>query len=287
MAPCALTPKTKADPSRFTVEETSVVGHDGTPIPLSIVSPAGAPRDGRRPTILIGYGSYGVAIEPTFMADYLPWVERGGVLAIAHIRGGGELGAAWHAEGQKMTKLNTIFDFIACGQHLVDAGYTDPHHLAAMGGSAGDITVGMAMNLRPDLFGVVLDDSGMADMMRFETEPNGPPQTVEFGSLKTREGFRGLYAMSPYIHVRDGVRFPAVLLCPGGNDPLVSPWHSAKMAARLQAATSSRRPVLLRVDYGAGHGAIGAAASQRQALIADQMAFALWQMGEPGFSLMR
>ena len=287
MAPCALTPKPKIDLSRFTVEETSVVSFDGTLVPLSIVSPTGAPRDGRRPTILIGYGSYGAAIEPTFMADYLPWVERGGVLAIAHVRGGGELGAAWHAEGQKLAKLNTVFDFIACGQHLVDTGYTSPARLAAMGGSAGGITVGRAMEVRPDLFGVVIDDSGMADMMRFETEPNGPPNTVEFGSIKTRDGFRGLYAMSPYIHVREGVRYPAVLLCAGANDPLVSPWHSAKMAARLQAATSSHRPVLFRVDYNTGHGAIGVAASQRQALLADQMAFALWQMGDHWFSLAR
>ena len=287
LAPCALTPKPKFDPSRFKVEETFVVSHDGTLVPLSIVSLAGKALDGRRPTILLGYGNYGISFQPTFMSEFLPWVARGGVLAVAHVRGGGELGAVWHAEGQKLKKLNTIFDFIACGQHLVDAGYTVPHHLAAMGGSAGGITVGMAMDLRPDLFGVVLDDSGMADTLRVETEPNGPTQTVEFGSLKTRDGFRSLYAMSPYLHIRNGVRYPAVLLCAGANDPRVAPWHSAKMAARLQTATTSHRPVLFRVDYNAGHGAIGVAASQRQSLLADQMAFALWQMGEPGFSLAR
>ena len=208
-------------------------------MPLSIVTLAGIPRDGHLPTILYGYGSYGVSLEPTFMPFFLPWVERGGVLAFAHVRGGGELGADWHTEGQKLKKLNTILDFLACGQHLVDAGYTDPHHLAAMGGSAGGITVGRAMEVRPDLFGVVIDDSGMADTLRTETEPNGPPNTVEFGSVKTRDGFRGLYAMSPYLHVRDGVRYPAVLLCAGANDPRVAPWHSAKMAARLQPSPRS------------------------------------------------
>ena len=287
LASCALTPKPKFDPSRFRVEEVSVVSQDGTLVPLSIVSLAGKPLDAPRPSILTGYGNFGFSFKPTFIPELLPWVERGGVLAIAHVRGGGELGATWHTEGQKLNKLNTIFDFIACGQHLVDAGYTTPPRLAAMGTSAGGITVGMAMDMRPDLFGVVIDDSGMADTMRFETEPNGPPNTVEFGSMKTRDGFRGLYAMSPYLHIRDGVRYPAVLLCAGANDPRVAPWHSAKMAARLQAATTSHRPVLFRVDYNAGHGAIGVAASQRQSLLADQMAFALWQMGEPGFSLAR
>jgi prolyl oligopeptidase len=135
---------------------------------------------------------------------------------------------------------------------------------------------------RPDLFGVILDLVGMSDTLRFETEPNGPPNVSEFGTVKTEAGFHALYAMGAYEHVRDGTAYPAVLFSTGANDPRVAPWHMAKMAARVQAATSSGRPVLLRVDYDAGHG-IGSTRSQREALQADLWSFALWQMGDPAF----
>ena len=138
------------------------------------------------------------------------------------------------------------------------------------------------MTWRPDLFAVVLDQVGMSDALRTETEPNGPPNVPEFGSVSTEAGFHGLYAMSAYAHVRDGVPYPAVLFTTGANDPRVSPWHMAKMAARVQAATSSGKPVLLRVDYDAGHG-MGSTRAQRNAELADLMAFSLWQMGDPAF----
>ena len=203
-------------------------------------------------------------------------------MAVAHVRGGGEYGEDWHLAGQKATKLNTVFDFIACAQYLVDQHYTAPKYLAGRGGSAGGITVGGALTWRPDLFGVILDQVGVSDSLRWELTPNGPPNIVEFGSVKTEQGFHDLYAMGAYLHVHDGVAYPAVLLATGANDPRVAPWESTKMAARLQAATSSGRPVLLRIDYDAGHG-FGSNASQGENQTADLWSFSLWQMGDPQF----
>ncbi|MDE2146640.1 MAG: S9 family peptidase [Burkholderiales bacterium] len=272
----------KIDVSAMEAREVFATSYDGTRIPLSLIYRRDLVRDGSHPVLLIGYGSYGISLEPRFSATRLAWVERGGVVAIAHVRGGGEYGEGWHAAGQKLTKLNTVFDFIACAQYLVDAHYTVPARIAANGGSAGGITVGGALTWRPDLFGVVLDEVGMSDTLRAETEPNGPPNVPEFGSVATESGFHGLYAMSPYVHVRDGVRYPAVMFSTGANDPRVAPWQMAKMAARVQAATASGRPVLLRVDYDAGHG-IGSSASQYESSLADLWSFALWRMGDPAF----
>ena len=270
------------DTSQFEAQEVFATSYDGTRIPLSILHRKGIALDGSHPTILEGYGSYGVSLEPGFNPTNLAWMERGGIVAIAHVRGGGEYGEAWHMAGYKQSKPNTVLDFIACGQYLVDEHYTSSARLAGEGGSAGGITVGGALTWRPDLFGVILDLVGMSDALRFETEPNGPPNTVEFGSTKTESDFHGLYAMSTYVHVRDGVAYPAVMFSTGANDPRVAPWQMAKMAARVQAATSSKRPVLLRVDYDAGHG-IGSSNSQYENELADLWSFSLWQMGDPEF----
>ncbi|HEX4583374.1 MAG TPA: prolyl oligopeptidase family serine peptidase [Burkholderiaceae bacterium] len=272
----------KVDTSELEAKEVFAVSYDGTRIPLSVIYKKGIQPDQTHRTLLRGYGSYGISLEPSFEPTILAWVERGGVLAVAHIRGGGEYGEDWHRAGFMLTKTNTIFDFIACGQYLVDAHYTSPKLLGAIGGSAGGITVGGALTWRPDLFGVILDLVGMSDALRTETEPNGPPNVSEFGSVESEAGFHGLYAMGAYEHVRDGTPYPAVMFSTGVNDPRVSPWHMAKMAARVQAATSSHKPVLLRVDYDAGHG-IGSTRSQRETLQADLWSFALWQMGDPQF----
>lgn len=277
-----LIPASKVDTSELEAREDFAVSYDGTRVPLSIIYKAGIQLDQSHPTMLRGYGSYGISLDANFDPTILPWVERGGVFAVAHVRGGGEYGEDWHRGGFMLTKSNTIFDFIACGQHLVDAHYTSPKLLAAIGGSAGGITVGGALTWRPDLFGVILDLVGVSDALRSETEPNGPPNVSEFGSIKTEAGFHGLYAMSSYEHVRDGTPYPAVLFSTGVNDPRVAPWQMAKMAARVQAATTSHRPVLLRVDYDAGHG-MGSTRSQRENLQADLWSFALWQMGDRQF----
>jgi prolyl oligopeptidase len=263
-------------------KEVFAESYDGTLIPLSIIYRKGIKLDGTHPTIMEGYGSYGISLEPYFSRTWVAWIERGGVVAYAHIRGGGEYGEDWHKAGQKLTKLNTVLDFIACGQYLVDQHYTSPKFLAGQGGSAGGITAGGALTWRPDLFGVILDDVGMSDALRAETTPNGPPNVPEFGTVATEDGFHGLFAMSPYHHVRDGTAYPAVLFTTGANDPRVASWEVAKMVARVQAATTSGRPVLLRVDFDAGHG-MGSTLSQREQEVADQWSFTLWQMSDPAF----
>lgn len=279
-----LIPPTHLDLSQAESKEVFAVGADGTRIPLSIVYKKGLKLDGTHPTMLMGYGSYGLSFDPNWLpaALSLSWIERGGVVAVAHIRGGGEYGESWHRAGQKSTKLNTIFDFIACGDYLVEQHYTSPKLLAAWSASAGGITVGGALTWRPDLFGVIIDKVGMTDTLRFETTPNGPPNVSEFGSVKTEDGFHDLYAMGAYQHVRDGTAYPAVLFSTGANDPRVAPWEVTKMTARIQAATVSGRPVLLRIDYDAGHG-MGSTESQFEREFADYWSFTLWQMGDPQF----
>ena len=277
-----LRPESKIDASNFESSEVFATSYDGTRIPLSIIHKKGLVLDSSHPTILDGYGSYGATQEPNFSGVRLAWLERGGILAIAHIRGGGEYGEDWHRGGMMRTKLNTVLDFIACGEYLVDHHYTTSKLMAAEGVSAGGITVGGALTWRPDLFGVIIDQVGMSDALRSETEPNGPPNTSEFGSIANENGFHGLYGMSAYAHIRDGVAYPSVIFVTGANDPRVAPWHMLKMTARLRAATSSDKPILLRIDYDAGHG-MGSNVSQREVERADLWSFALWQMGDAAF----
>jgi prolyl oligopeptidase len=262
--------------------EVKARSHDGEMIPLSIIYKRGIKLDGSNPTLLAGYGAYGISRDPGFNPALLAWYEKGGVYAVAHVRGGGEYGEDWYKAGYKLTKPNTWKDFIACAQYLIQNGYTSPARLAGTGGSAGGILIGRAITERPDLFGAAIIQVGCSDMLRMETTPNGVPNIPEFGSVKTQDGFKGLYEMSAYNHVSDGTKYPAVMLTTGINDPRVEPWQSAKMAARLQAATASGKPVLLRVDYEAGHG-IGSTKKQGEELTVDMWAFLLWQFGLPNF----
>jgi len=277
-----LIPTPKFDYSQLESIEVKAPAPDGTLIPLSIVYKRGMVKDGARPTLLEGYGAYGITLDPAFAPRFIPWLERGGIWAIAHVRGGGEYGEDWHNAGRKLTKHNTIGDMIACAEYLVKEKYTSPAHLVAQGGSAGGITVGGVLTQRPDLFAAILDDVGVSNALRSETSPNGPPNIPEFGTVKTEEGFKGLYAMDAYVHVKDGTPYPAVMLTTGVNDPRVDSWEAAKMTARLQAATSSGKPILLRVDFDAGHG-FGSGRAQRDAMVADEQSFALWQFGDPDF----
>ena len=276
-----LRPQGKFDTSEGLIaEEVQVTSHDGVKVPLSIVRRADMTFDGSNPTLVIGYGSYGMTISVGYRPTNLAWLERGGVLAFAHVRGGGAYGKEWHLAGQKATKPNTWKDFIACCEYLVQKRYTSPGKLAGQGGSAGGILIGRAITERPDLFAAAIIDVGCLDMVRSETTTNGVPNIQEFGSVATREGFDALLAMSAYHQVKDGVKYPAVLLTHGINDPRVEPWMSAKMTARLQAATASGKPVLFRVEYQGGHG-IGSTKKQRQEETADEWAFVLWQLGHP------
>jgi prolyl oligopeptidase len=271
----------KVDFSSIDEREVMVVGHDGTRIPLSIVISKSAPLEGSHPTLLDSYGAYGFAAKPYFDPMLLAWLERGGVFAVAHPRGGGEFGEEWHRGGMQQTKLNTVFDTIACAQYLVDHHYTNSSKLALQGASAGGLVVGGAIALRPDLFAAAIDHAGLSDALRAETETTGPINVPEFGSTRTVAGFHALYAMSPYHQVHDGVAYPAVLLETGLNDPRVEPWQVAKMTARLQKASSSGRPILLRVDFDTGH--FGGTTEQTERLLADEWTFLLWQFRDSRF----
>jgi prolyl oligopeptidase len=258
--------------------EVKARSYDGTLVPLSIVYKKDLKRDGTNPTLLLGYGAYGISRNPRFSPTLLAWLERGGVFAVAHVRGGGEYGEDWHKAGQKATKMNTIRDFIACAEYLVNKRYTSAKHLAGQGRSAGGILIGGAITQRPDLFAAAVNNVGVSDMLRAENLPAGLLNIPEFGSVRTKEGFDALYAMSSYHHVKDGVAYPAMLLTTGMNDPRVESWQPAKMAARLQAATASAAPILLRVDYDAGHG-IGSTKQQINEELADTYAFLFQQLG--------
>jgi prolyl oligopeptidase len=278
-----IVPPSPVDFSGIESEEVKAKAPDGALVPLSIVHQRNLKLDGSHPTLLHGYGSYGITYDPGFDPSSLAWLERGGVIAVAHIRGGGEYGEDWHNAGRKATKENTITDFIACAQYLIDHKYTSPSHLAGEGTSAGGITIGGAITERPDMFGAALDNVGMSDDLRAELQINGPANIPEFGTVKNEDDFHHLLAISAYHRIKDRTSYPAVLLTTGINDPRVDPWQMDKMTARLQAATSSGKPVLLRVDYDAGHGGIGATRSQHTALLTDQFAFLLWQLGDPDF----
>jgi prolyl oligopeptidase len=269
-------------PADLVAEEVKVKSHDGLEVPLSIVHRRDMKLDGSNPTLLQAYGAYGIVDTPYYLPRQLAWYELGGVIATCHVRGGGIYGEQWHLAGKQLTKPNTWKDTIACGEYLVKHGYTSSARMALNGGSAGGITVGRAITERPDLFAVAIPEVGVLNALRAETSANGVPNIPEFGTVTDRQQFNGLLEMDAFHHVEDGVKYPAVLLATGINDPRVPAWQSMKMAARLQAASASGKPVLLRVQYDGGHG-IGSTRSQRQELAADRWSFALWQFGDPRF----
>ncbi len=274
-------PPSMVDFSEIEAHEVEAPATDGEQIPLSILHRRGLALDGSHPTLLIGYGSYGISLPPFFMPQMLAWYERGGVMAVAHIRGGGENGDEWHQAGRFLKKENTILDFIACAEYLISAGHTQPALLAGEGASGGGIPSGGALVRRPDLFAVMVMRVAVTNTLRFELTDNGPPNVMEFGSATTEDGFKGLLIIDSYLRVRDGTAYPAVLLTSGANDPRVVVWMAMKMAARLQAATSSSKPVLLRLEEQAGHG-MGSTRQREDAELADKLAFLLWQFGITG-----
>jgi prolyl oligopeptidase len=282
-----LAPPPSLDLSRFEAVRSFAVARDGTRVPLSIVAKKGMKRDGRNPTLVNAYGAYQISMTPYFNARGVAFLEQGGVLAYAHVRGGGEYGKRWWRAGQKISKPNTWRDLVDCCEELIKQKWTSPKQLTIQGGSAGGITVGRALTERPDLFTAVISNVGVSNALRAEFSQNGPPNIDEFGTVKERGGFLGLKQMDAYHAVRDGVRYPAVLLTTGMTDPRVEPWQAAKMTARLQEAVTrlqraDRNPVLLRVDFDAGHG-LGSTRQQADAERADEYAFALWRSGIAGF----
>ena len=275
--PTAIRMTASADLADVPVTREFATSRDGTHIPMTILGPRGNSPDGRHPTLLYGYGGYGLSLVPTFNPVLLAWLEQGGVYAIANIRGGGEYGDAWHRAGNLIHKQTCFDDFIACAEHLVGAGYTTPERLAIMGASNGGLLMGAVLTQRPDLFRAVSCDVGVLDGLRAELDDNGAFNVTEFGSTEDPAQFAAMYAYSPVHRVREGVAYPAVLLSSGANDPRVDPYHSRKMAARLQAASTSGRPVLLRTTDRAGHG-MGSSLDETVSLKADQFAFLLEQL---------
>ena len=273
-----IAPKPPFDTSIYESREVLVTARDGVKVPLSIIYKKGVARDGSAPLYLQAYGAYGLDIDPGFAPRFLPWLDLGGVYAVAHVRGGGELGEAWHLAGKKLTKPNTWRDCIDCAEHLIAEKWTSKARLAAEGTSAGGIMIGRFLTERPDLAAVAAIRVGDSNATRAQFMEAGPANIPEFGSIEDTDGFKGLLEMDAYQHVKDGTRYPAVLVTTGVTDPRVSPWEAGKMTARLQAATASDKPVILRVETDAGHG-LGSTRTQRDVETADTYAFILWQMG--------
>lgn len=269
-------------PSDIESREVFVKSHDGVEIPVSVLVRKDIKLDGRNPTIVYGYGAYGITENPFFSPRVYAWLERGGVYAIAHVRGSGALGEEWHQAGRKATKPNTWKDGIAVAEWLIASRYTSHGRIGIYGGSAGGIFVGRAITERPDLFAAAVPSVGVMDMVRAESSANGVANIPEFGTIKNEEEFRALLAMSSYHHVKDGVKYPAVMLVHGINDTRVDVWQSAKFASRLASAQSEAKPVLMRLDYELGHGG-GGTRNQQQAQTADIWSFFLWQFGVPEF----
>ena len=253
---------------------------DGTRVPVNIIRRKGTRLDGTNPTLLYGYGGYGVSEEPYFLgASERLWLDQGGVYIDANLRGGAEYGEEWHLAGNLTRKQNVFDDFLACAQYLIDQKYTSPQHLAILGGSNGGLLMGAAFTQRPDLFRAVVSEVGIYDMLRVELDPNGAFNVTEFGTVKDPDQFKALYAYSPYHHVKDGTAYPAILMPTGENDHRVNPMESRKMIARLQAADSSGHPILLRTSSNAGHGLIGASVDEAVEQGTDLYSFLFDQLG--------
>jgi len=251
---------------------------DGTKVPVNIIMRKGTRRDGNNPVMLYGYGGYGINERPGFSLRNRVWLDAGGIVAIVNLRGGGEFGEEWHLAGNLLKKQNVFDDMIGAAQLMIDRGYTRPERMGAMGGSNGGLLMGAILTQRPDLFRAIVCHVGVLDMLRVESTPNGMFNTTEYGTVKNPQQFAALYAYSPYHRVKDGTAYPAVYLGTGENDGRVDPFHSRKMAARLQAANPNGRPVLLRIEMNAGHG-IGTALTTRIEQDADWMAFLMNELG--------
>jgi len=273
----ALAQTSPADFSDCEVRREFATAPDGTKLPMNIILRKGTKLDGTAPTILYGYGSYGLSEQPYFQPDIKVWVEQGGIYVDASIRGGGEFGDAWHQAARLGTKKVSMDDFAACAHYLVDRGYTRKERLAIEGGSAGGLLVYGTLVHYPDFMQAAVAHVGYGDVLRTELAPNGEFNTTEFGTVKDSTQFRGMYGYSPYHHVKDGRTYPSVLALTGVNDPRVPAWETFKMVARLKAS-GSKNPVLMRVSYDSGHG-IGTALSERDQQMADVLLFLFDRLG--------
>jgi prolyl oligopeptidase len=268
----------EVDPERFEVRQVSVTSRDGTQVTMFLVHRTGVVRDGNNPVYLSGYGGFNISMTPAFSRSLLLWLERGGIVAIPNIRGGGEYGEAWHQGGMLGKKQNSFDDFIAAAEWLIAERYTSPARLAAAGGSNGGLLMGAVLTQRPELFRAIVVQVPLLDMLRYHRFLIARLWIPEYGSADDPEQYAWLRAYSPYHHVQDGTNYPAVLLATAESDSRVDPMHARKMAARLQAATASRHPVLLRLESRAGHGA-GKPLSKVLDEVTDTWAFVFSELG--------
>lgn len=267
-----------ADYSDCEVSMETAISKDGTSIPLTVIRRKGIKLDGTNPTLLSGYGGFGIATTPSFSDSRRLWLDHGGVFAMANLRGGNEFGETWHQAGMLTRKQNVFDDFIACARYLIATGYASPKTLAIEGGSNGGLLMGAALTQAPELFRAVVTHVGIYDMLRNELTPNGTFNITEYGSVKNKAQFEALYAYSPYHRVQNGTKYPAVLFLTGANDPRVDPMNSRKMVARLQVASASGRPVWLRTSGTTGHGG-GTPLTERIEQITDVQSFLFDQLG--------
>lgn len=270
------------DTSGYEARRLTATARDGTKIPYTIVSRKGLPPNGRTPVLLEAYGAYGIAETPYFRASMLPFLDRGGAYVLAAVRGGGDFGRDWHYAGKAETKANTWRDAIAVTEELIRTRVTSPAHMTIIGTSAGGVMVGNAVNERPDLFTGAVANVGFMNPVRYVSEQNFADIEEWGGPIKDAASFRTMFNLDPYQHIKAGTKYPATLVVSGINDPRAATFHSAKYAARLAAATAGKEPVLLRIDFDAGHG-IGSSRSQADATWADIYSFVLWQAGVPDF----
>ncbi|SIN79896.1 prolyl oligopeptidase [Singulisphaera sp. GP187] len=270
----------QVDPGDYEVKQVTYPSKDGTKVPMFVLSKKGLEPQSKAPTLLYGYGGFDISLTPAYDADLRVWLDKGGVYAIANLRGGGELGREWHAAGRLGKKQNVFDDFIAAGEYLIKSGYTNPAKLAIEGGSNGGLLVSACLTQRPDLFRAVICAVPLCDMLRYHRFSIARNWIPEYGSADDPEAFAWLRAYSPYHNVKQGERFPAVLLLTGESDTRVEPMHAYKMAARLQAGTASDRPIYLRVESKAGHGA-GKPLTKRIEEDADKWTFLFQQLSVP------
>ncbi|UCF35766.1 MAG: S9 family peptidase [Acidobacteriota bacterium] len=267
------------NPDPFEVKQVWYPSKDGTRVPMFVVHKKGLELNGEHPALLYGYGGFNVSLTPRFSTMTAIWLESGGVYALANIRGGGEFGEEWHRAGMLEKKQNVFDDFIAAAEWLINSKYTNPSRLAIRGGSNGGLLVGAALTQRPDLYQAVLCEFPDLDMIGYyRFDNNNPPALLEYGNASEPEQFKFLYAYSPYQKVKPGTDYPAVMLTTGDNDTRVPPLQARKMTARLQMATSSERPILLRYDTMAGH-AGGKPLSKQIEDYSLELAFLFWQVG--------
>lgn len=263
------------------VEELEVPSYDKTQVPLTLIYRKGLKKNGQAACLMTGYGAYGISSTPYFSTSYLALLNQGVIIAETHPRGGSEKGQKWYRAGYQTTKPNTWKDFIASGEYLVKNGYTSPEHLVGEGTSAGGVLIGRAITERPDLFAAAISNVSCSNALRFENTPNGPVNAPEFGTVKDSVQCMGLYEMDAFQHVKEGIKYPAVLCVGGMNDPRVIVWQPGKFAAALQNASTSGKPVLMQVNYDNGHFTEDKKVTFRN--FANMYAFALWQAGHPAF----